>query len=266
MEQTIESRPEVDFVDVTEMPDEPISDEQLVRLIGRYKWATEYCAGSDVVEVGCGAGPGLGMLAAASRSLVAGDVSPAILNQARAHYGDRVPLGLFSGESLPYPDLSKDVIILFEAIYYLKDAQRFVTECRRVLRPGGYILLSTANKDLWDFHPSPHTYTYYGVTELGALLGSNKFDSEFFGFQSTAGSPLRQRILRPVKRLAVATGLMPSTMRGKRLLRRLVFGPSVPMPRELSENDAPYLSPESISAESPDVSHKIIYCAARKRN
>jgi len=39
------------------------------------------------------------------------------------------------------------VIILFEAIYYIPDAEKFVEECARVLRLGGKVLIATANKD-----------------------------------------------------------------------------------------------------------------------
>jgi len=61
---------------------------------------------------------------------------------------------------MPFEDKSKDVIILFEAIYHIPDADRFVKECVRVLWPGGKVLVGTANKDLYDFNPSPYSYKY----------------------------------------------------------------------------------------------------------
>src|SRR5262245_32429763 len=137
------------FVEVTELAGSGISAEQLTRMAHRYGWAAGFCGQKDVVEVACGSGPGLGALASVSRSLEAGDYSEDILKIAKAHYGARFPLRQLDAQALPYADASKDVVILFEAIYYIPDATRFVRECRRVLRPGGQVLIASANKDLY---------------------------------------------------------------------------------------------------------------------
>jgi ubiquinone/menaquinone biosynthesis C-methylase UbiE len=250
------------FESVTELAGEPVSAEQIERMHHRYKWAANLAAGCDVAEVACGSGPGLGLLAGAARSLEAGDLSPAILARARRHYGLRVKLDTFGAESLPYGDASKDVLILFEAIYYLRDASRFVAECRRVLRRGGRVLIATANKDLADFNPSPYSQRYYGVVELAGLFARHGFACEFFGYLSTETVSLKQRLLRPVKRLVVRLGLMPKTMAGKRLLKRIIFGPQVPMPAELRSDSGVYNSPTALAGDQPDLRHKVIYCVA----
>ena len=254
---------ETDFVDVTEIAGEPITSEQLFRLHHRYSWAAGYCKGRDAVECGCGTGPALGLLSASSRTFEAGDISPRMVGAARRHYGERVRVSQFSAEKLPFPDRSKDVILLFEAIYYLPNPAAFVSECARVLRPGGHVLIVTANKDLWDFHPSPHTHSYFGVTELAALFARHGFAGEFFGFQNATRTSLRQRVLRPIKRLAVMSGLMPKTMSGKRWLKRIVFGREVAMPAELAGNEFTYVPADRIPPDAADRIHKIFYCAAR---
>ncbi|AMN46433.1 putative methyltransferase [Steroidobacter denitrificans] len=253
---------ETNYAEVTEIAGEPITAEQLFRLNHRYAWAVGYCGGRDVVECGCGTGPGLGLLQGASRTFEAGDISPLMVEVARRHYGSRVRVSQFNAETLPFASASKDVVLLFEAIYYLPDASRFVRECRRVLRPGGYMLIVTANKDLWDFHPSPHAYRYYGVLELSELFAEYGFECEFFGFQDVRRTGWRQRLLRPVKRFVVAIGLMPKTMAGKRWIKRIVFGPSLSMPAELSPGYSLELL-ERIDAGCQNEHHKIIYCAAR---
>lgn len=253
------------FESVTELAGEPVSAEQIERMHHRYTWAASLAVGRDTAEVACGSGPGLGLLAGAARSLDAGDLSPAILARARRHYGSRVTLQTFGAEALPYGDASKDVLILFEAIYYLSDAGRFVAECRRVLRPGGIVLIATANKDLGDFNPSPYSQRYYGVVELAELFGRCGFACQFFGYLSIEAVSLKQRILRPVKRLVVRLGLMPRTMAGKRLLKRLVFGPQLPMPAELTPEMGVYNPPASLEGSRADRRHKVIYCVATKR-
>lgn len=254
-----------DFSTVTELAYAPISLEQLDRLVNRYGWAASYCGGKDVVEAACGVGPGLGILSATARTLQAGDYSPRILDIARRHYRDRVSLSEFDAQQMPFEDGSKDVIILFEAIYYLPHPDRFISECVRVLRGDGLVLLTSANKDVWDFHPSPHSYEYFGVAELGRLLARFGFECAFYGFQPVDLAPLRQRLLRPVKRVAVMSGLMPKTMNGKRWLKRLVFGQEMPMPAEITSATGRYTPPQPIPAGQPDRRHKIICCAARKQ-
>ena len=205
------------------------------------------------------------MLASAARTLQAGDYSPGILEIARSHYGDRVSLSEFDAQQMPFADSSKDVVILFEAIYYLPHPERFISECTRVLRNDGLVLLASANKDVWDFHPSLHSCRYFGVAELGSLLARFGFECTFFGFQPVDLAPLRQRLLRPLKRAAVASGLMPETMEGKRWLKRLVFGREVPMPAEITLATGSYAAPQRILSGQPHRRHKIIYCAGRRK-
>jgi SAM-dependent methyltransferase len=253
---------EAQFLDVTELAGAPISGEQLDRLKHRYTWAAQYCGGKDVAELACGTGPGFGVLSAVARSLEAGDYSRPILEIARAHYGDRFPLARFDALNMPYPDASKDVLIIFEAIYYLADIERFIVECKRVLRPGGQLLIATANKDLADFNPSPMSRRYLGTVELAQELGAHGFSVRCFGYLDVEAVSMRQRALRPVKRLVVGLGLMPRTMRGKQLLKRLVFGRPVQMPAELEPQAVGYVPPTELPCDRPDRRHKVIYCVA----
>lgn len=252
-----------DYSEVTELAGSSISAEQLVRLSHRYHWAAQHCAGKDVVEVACGSGAGLGLLGSVSRSLEGGDYSAPILERARAHYGGRVRLTLVDAQSLPYENASKDVVILFEAIYYIPDAARFVAECRRVLRPGGEVLVASANRDLWDFNPSPMSHRYYGAAELVALFRGAGFDAQVYGYMPVGRVSWRQRALRPVKRLAVGLGIMPRSLKGKRLLKRLVFGRLVVMPAELEPSRDRTEAPVPLSGDRADGVHKVLYCRAR---
>jgi SAM-dependent methyltransferase len=256
---------QTDFVEVTEISGQPVSSEQIDRLVSRYFWAAGFCPGKDVLEVGCGVGPGLGLLGSRARTFEAGDYSDAILQIARRYYGDRIRLRQLDAQQMPFANASKDVIILFEAIYSVPDPELFVAECARVLRPGGKVLITTANKDLWDFHPSVHSHRYFGVPELCSLLDRRGFDCQLFGFQRIDVAPLRQRLLRPLKRAAVASGLMPKTMSGKRWLKRFVFGRERPMPAEIDSTTGPYIEPAPIASDRIDRLHKIIYCAGTLR-
>lgn len=253
-----------DYVDVTEIAGDKVSQEQVERLCRRYYWAGEYCRDRDVLEVACGSGQGLGYLAGLARSLRAGDISAALVQRVREYYGDRVQVQEMDALSLPFSDASMDVVILFEAIYYLPDAKRFVSEAYRVLRPGGYLLIATANKDLYDFNPSPYSVQYFGVTELMGLLQSVGYDCAFYGDTPVDRVSLRQRLLRPLKRWAVRYRLIPSTMAAKKMLKRMVFGRLVSMPAEIRMDSAYHTAPSPILPDRPDHGHKVLFCAARK--
>jgi len=86
---------------------------------------------------------------------------------------------------------------------------------------------------LFDFNPSPHSYKYYGVVELRELFGRFGFNVKFYGYMDVRSVSMRQRILRPVKSLAVMLGVMPKTTAGKKWLKRIVFGGLVKMPAEI---------------------------------
>jgi SAM-dependent methyltransferase len=124
-------------------------------------------------------------------------------------------------------------LLLFEAIYYLPDVDAFFEEARRVLRPGGHLLIATANKDLYDFTPSPFSVRYYGVTELREVCDRHGFESKFWGFVEISKISVRQKILRPFKSIASRLGLVPRTMGGKEFLKKLFFGTVVDMPASI---------------------------------
>ena len=254
-----------DYVSVTEIAGDEVTQEQIGRICNRYYWAGEYCSGKDMLEAACGTGQGLGYLHKIARSLEAGDYSETILSIARHHYGNRIPLRQFDAQNMPFDDQSKDVILLFEALYYLPDATLFAKECVRVLRPGGVALVVTANKDLYDFNPSPHSYEYYGAVELNQLFSSAGFQVRCYGDTPVSSVSLKQKLLRPVKKAVISLGLMPRSMAGKKLLKRLVFGNMVIMPAEITPETSVYTPPVPIGTETPDNRHKVIYCEAVKK-
>lgn len=251
-----------DYTDVTELAGDAVSKEQVERICQRYYWAGESCHGKDVLEVGCGTGQGLGYIAGLATSLVAGDYSNAMLEIARRHYGDRIVLRRFDAQDMPFDDRSFDIVILFEAIYYLPSARRFVAECKRVLRPGGKVLVTAANKDLYDYNPSPHAHRSFGAPELTELFTAHGLSVECFGGTPLDRVSLRQKLMRPAKKIAVALGLMPKTMTAKKFLKRVVFGKLAEMPREVTASMAPAVRPTPIPVDRPDTKHKVIFCAA----
>lgn len=252
------------FFDVTEISGDQISSEQLYRMHHRYVWATKFCSGLDVVELACGAGQGLDLLNSVSSSLIAGDIDDKILKIAKSEHPS-LSIENLDATSLPFDDNSKDVIILFEAIYYLSDVHAFIRECYRVLREGGLILVATANCDAIDFNPSPFSVKYYGVKYLNDIFTTSHFNCNFYAFLPFSSVSLRQKFFRVAKFLAVKFNLIPSSMKSKKLLKKIVFGSMVTMPSSVNGNEFVYSDPSEIPSNLPNTTHKVLYMLARKK-
>lgn len=254
-----------DFSTVTETPTALFTGQAIAMNTHRYQLAASRASGRRVLEVACGVGQGLGLLARTSKSVVAGDVTLRLLHQARRHYGDRFPLYCFDAQAMPFADHSFDLIVLFEAIYYLPSPSTFLMECRRLLRPGGELVISTINREWSDFNPSPLSRRYFSARELAGLLEEASFQSDLVGAFPTAAPSLGGKIISTLKRVAVKAGWIPKTMKGKELLKRIFLGPLRPLPAELFFEGEGERDTVPIPPRVPWPHSKIIYAFARPR-
>ena len=232
-------------------------------LYTRYRYAAALCQGKDVLEVACGAGSGLGYLAKAARKVIGGDYTENLLQRTQQHYGGKIPVLRFDAHALPFQASSFDVILLYEAIYYLTKPERFVEECRRILREKGTLLICETNKEWSDFNPSPFSTQYFSVRQLSALLKNYHFDAQFFGAFPTTKESAKHRFVSWAKRLAVRLHLIPGSMKGKELLKRLFLGPLFPVPAEVHEGLAPYCPPLPLSGDASAPGFKVLFAVAR---
>jgi len=254
-----------DYSTVTETPQDKGSPEQISMLFTRYQWAAGFCEGKKVLEVGCGAGQGLGLLAKSASLVIGGDIEPNNLKFAQRHYNGRekIKLLLFDGHKFPFQDKSLEVVILYEAIYYLSDAEKFIQETRRVLNDNGILLICTVNYSWEDFNPSPFSTRYFSVPELYDLLKTCFPKVEVFGAFPAVADSTKARLISFIKRTAVSLHLIPRTMKGKELLKRLFFGQLIPIPPEIEENGYHYQKPVLISYNTPNSTFKVIYALAQ---
>jgi len=253
----------IDYSTVTEVPGHKVTHEQLSRMYHRYRFAAEFCNGKDVLEVACGAGQGLGYLARYARRVVGADYTEGLVRDAKNYYKDRVQLHILDAHQLPYKDKSFDVVILYEAVYYLAKPETFVGEARRVLRQPGVLLIATVNKDWPEFNPSPFSSNYYSVPELSKLLEKNRFAVKCYGAFSSIPKTAGEKIVSNIRRIAVALHLIPKTMKGKELLKKLFYGRLIPLGEEIQEGMYEYQDPKLIPLNVPNYEYKVIYCAAR---
>lgn len=105
-----------------------------------------------VLDVGCGTGDYVGVAARHGGAYFGLDFAPGMIRAARertADAGHPVHLAVGAGERLPYRDDAFDLVLALGYIAYFADPRPALGEIRRVLRPGGSLVLQCSKADLF---------------------------------------------------------------------------------------------------------------------
>jgi SAM-dependent methyltransferase len=230
----------------------------------RYRMAAELAPGGAVLEVGCGSGMGLPYLQARSKLVVGGDYTMALLEEARRQLPD-ANLVRMDAQRIPFRDLSFDSVLMLEMIYYVADQETALAECRRVLKPGGKVMVCMPNPQRPDFNPSPFSTRYPNLKEITALLEGAGFDASVYGGFAVEAASSRDRILGPVRHIAVRYKLIPGSMRAKSMIKRILYG-KLPTLGAVHDGMADYTEPVELKPSSgPDRRYKNLYAVGVAR-
>src|SRR5918993_5127667 len=122
-----------------------------------------------ILDVGCGTGANLLMLSKYGDAEGV-DVSEDALAFCRERGLDKVKLG--AGEELPYDDATFDLVTAFDVVEHMDDDLAGLSEMRRVLRPGGRVLLFVpAFMFLWGVQDDVSNHRRrYRLSELRRVL------------------------------------------------------------------------------------------------
>jgi SAM-dependent methyltransferase len=111
-----------------------------------YEEAASLAAGKAILDLGCNNGYGSAVLGEVCSQVVALDVSPSAIEDARERFGNRdIDFRLYDGRNIPCDNQSFDVAVSFQVIEHLADTAPYLTEITRVLRPSGSALFTTPN-------------------------------------------------------------------------------------------------------------------------
>jgi ubiquinone/menaquinone biosynthesis C-methylase UbiE len=174
----------------------------------RRRFLLEHVArGERVLDVGCGEGWFASELARAEVEVVGVDVTEEPLRRARARDAELDVRLMDPDGPWPLQDASVDAVWAGETIEHVADTAGWLSEARRVLRPGGRLLLSTPAhgrlRVLWlalsrrafeaHFDPLADHLRFYSRPALIRLLGELGFQE--VSVRAAAGLPGARRLL-----------------------------------------------------------------------
>ena len=158
--------------------------------------------GDRVLDLGCGQGDLTAVLAGTGARPLGVDVADAALRRARRRHPElRFALAPIDGP-LPLQDSTFDVVWASEVIEHVADTARWLSEVRRVLVPGGRLLVTTPNHgrlavalhgvDRYSEPLGDHLHLYT-TRSLRTLL--DEFDFTQIQIARRDGPPLLRRLL-----------------------------------------------------------------------
>ncbi len=160
----------------------------------RYFFARSLCRGLDVLDVASGEGYGAALLAQVARSVVGVEVAEDTVAHARAAY-DAPGLSFLHGDArrIPCPDQSFDAVVSFETLEHFYEHDEFMAEVRRVLRPGGLLIISSPERDVYSpagYPPNPYHVHELTHAEFDTLLRANFGHVAMYAQRPLLGSAL----------------------------------------------------------------------------
>jgi SAM-dependent methyltransferase len=120
--------------------------------------------GQRVLDMGCGNRPYERIFRQKGCDYVACDID------------GNVDVRIEPGRPLPLPDASADGVVSFQVLEHVWDLDWYLGECHRLLKPGGWLLLSTHGT--WLYHPHPTDFRRWTRDGLLAELDERGFSVE----------------------------------------------------------------------------------------
>jgi SAM-dependent methyltransferase len=148
MQETVQSDqpagvPPLELTGERTLPDVPAENYWFRRHLAVYEWVAGRCAGLDVVDMACGEGYGVEVLARHALHVTGVDANPEAYEHARIKYtrpGVRFVRDLVERYSEPC-----DAVVFLQTIEHVEDPAAVLRHFRAMLRPGGAAYVSTPN-------------------------------------------------------------------------------------------------------------------------
>jgi len=146
-----------------------LDDKLEIEHYQRYLGVRELVRGKAVLDAACGEGYGSRLMADTAAQVTGLDIDGDTIGRAREKYREQGNLRFLQGSvaEIPLEDDSVDAVVSFETIEHVPEEVQhlFLGEIARVLRPDGFLVMSTPNKriysDLYDYKNEFHVKEFY---------------------------------------------------------------------------------------------------------
>ncbi len=142
----------------------------------RYLWAAQLVAGRRVLDLASGEGFGAALLSETAAAVTGVDIDATAVEHAQLNYtADNLDYRTADARDLGQFDTATfDVVVAFELIEHIVEQEQVLAEIRRVLIPGGLLIVSTPDRSGYDQGPgneNPFHAKELVRDEFDALLG-----------------------------------------------------------------------------------------------
>jgi ubiquinone/menaquinone biosynthesis C-methylase UbiE len=159
-----------------------------VEHLHRYAIASELVENKTVLDIASGEGYGSYLMAKKAKNVVGVDIDFSTVKLAKKKY-IRNNLEYLEGSTsfIPLEDNSVDAVISFETIEHHDEHDKMMTEIKRVLKPDGFLLISSPDKEFYS--DLPNTVNPYHIKELYSNdfinLINNYFKNNYLKYQNS---------------------------------------------------------------------------------
>jgi len=159
----------------------------------RYAICLQLVVDKSVLDIASGEGYGSALLARIAQSVVGVDILPQVVDYAAKEYSSYENLQFMVGscDAIPLPDQSVDIVTSFETIEHHDQHTKMMQEIKRVLKPGGLLVISSPNRLTYSDEPNysnPFHVKELYYDELVNLLNCHFSHVKIYGQRLSIGS------------------------------------------------------------------------------
>lgn len=144
---------------------------------------------SAILDIGCGTGHHVSLLASKGLNVIGIDISPSMISKAKENFPDyKFQVGDALDSNLFKPDSYTHILCMYFTIYYLKDKTQFFNNCFNGLMPGGYLIVHLVDRDNFDpilppgnplMYVSPQRYAKKRITSTKVKFTDFSYSADF---------------------------------------------------------------------------------------
>jgi len=173
-----------------------------LRHLFAYQFSKKYLQKDfEVLDLGCGEGYGTDLLSQSVNSIIGIDVDPEVVKYAQEKYGSQnCRFEVYDGAMIRYQEKKFDVITSFQVIEHVKDDHLFIEEIHRLLKPGGWFIMTTPNKTM-RMRPLQKPFNRFHIREYYPHELRNLLEKKFSRVDIFGVSGNEQIMLMETKRI-----------------------------------------------------------------